>query len=291
MNTSKINTLTRIISCVFFAYIYVGQVNSESFHIIIPADVKQDYLRFLDGRDPLSIHDFDSKHARRDVVEVVLLEQALSLGGNQDSYKILTGTSTATNTHRLEVGSVEIIGTSVWKSMFSDQSKILFSSAMIENGRFVSGLYTSPHNQHMLSVKTKQDLKDKSAISSRMWSVDWKTLPTLNLSKIWHTDQWKKMVEMVNNQQVDFLIAPFQSSSDLALVINGVRLIPVPGVKVIFHGTRHFAVSKTAKNGEKLLEYINNGISQLQAQNMIEKAYNQAGFYNHQVKDWQQLND
>ncbi len=47
----------------------------------VPADVMADYSRFLNRRDPLSISDFSGPHSRRDVVEVVLLHQALALGG------------------------------------------------------------------------------------------------------------------------------------------------------------------------------------------------------------------
>lgn len=290
MRILKINALLRIILCVFVAYIYVEKAYSEPFNIIVSADVKRDYLRFLDGRDPLSIKDFSSPYSRRDVVEMLLLEQALSLGGNQSPYKILTSTTTTTDPQSIEAGRVQLIGTSVWKSMFTDPDKVLFSTPMIKDGQFEAGLYTSPKNRAMLKVKSKQNLRRKSVISSRMWTVDWQTLNDLNVGKVWHTDKWKDMVKMVNTQRVDFLLAPFQSSKDLAMVINDVRLVPVKGVKIGLKGTRHFAVSKKAANSQQLLDYVNTGIAKLNAEGLIDKAYNQSGFYNQQVKDWILIN-
>ncbi|MFX6036180.1 hypothetical protein ABTE74_22595, partial [Acinetobacter baumannii] len=44
---------------------------------LIPDDVLLDYRRFLAGRDPASVTDYGGPLSRRDVVEVVLIHQAL----------------------------------------------------------------------------------------------------------------------------------------------------------------------------------------------------------------------
>ena len=64
----------------------------------------------------------------------------------------------------------------------------------------------------------------------------------------------------------------------------------MPNIKVALYGTRHFAVSKKAKDSKLILQQLNDGIMQLLANGIIEKAYRQAGFFNEQVENWQRLN-
>ena len=44
-------------------------------------DVYQDYTTFLAGRDPLEIKSFSGHKIRRDVVDMIIAQQALKLGG------------------------------------------------------------------------------------------------------------------------------------------------------------------------------------------------------------------
>ena len=53
----------------------------RSAAVLVPNDVAADYEAFLDGRDPQTITDFSGPFARRDVVEVVVTQQALARGG------------------------------------------------------------------------------------------------------------------------------------------------------------------------------------------------------------------
>ena len=51
--------------------------------LVIASDVLSDYHKFLGDREPVEIKDYSGNHSRRDVVEVVLLQQALARGGFQ----------------------------------------------------------------------------------------------------------------------------------------------------------------------------------------------------------------
>ena len=61
----------------------------EELIIVIPGDVKRDYELFVSGRDPLEIKDYSGLGSRRDVVEVVLIQQALALGGITEPIRFL----------------------------------------------------------------------------------------------------------------------------------------------------------------------------------------------------------
>jgi hypothetical protein len=54
---------------------------TEQIDIYIRDDVYEDYLKFVDGRNVLAITEFDSPFMRRDVADMVVLQQALALGG------------------------------------------------------------------------------------------------------------------------------------------------------------------------------------------------------------------
>lgn len=45
--------------------------------VLVPPDVWKDYQTLVNGRDPLTITEFSGPGRRRDVVEVILLQQAL----------------------------------------------------------------------------------------------------------------------------------------------------------------------------------------------------------------------
>jgi hypothetical protein len=275
----------------FYSYSCLASIEKDNtFNIIVSADVKNDYLLFLKGRDPLTITEFSGGHSRRDVVEIILVEQALHFGGNRHNYNLISSNSSRETIQRLYEGSVLLTGSSVWQSMFIEQDNIYFSVPVINNGQFESGLYTHPDNKSMLAVKNLKQLQQQGAISNKSWSIDWYTLQSLAISKIWHAERWSSMVEMVNSQQADFLLAPFQPTEDLSIQVNGIKLVPVPNVKIALSGTRHFAISKKAKNSKQILQQLNRGLYILKTQGIIKRAYKQSGFFNNKVKDWKRLN-
>ncbi len=49
--------------------------------IFIRDDVYDDYSRFLNGRKPIEVKDFSGAYIRRDVVDMIIAQQALNIGG------------------------------------------------------------------------------------------------------------------------------------------------------------------------------------------------------------------
>ncbi|HEX6592569.1 MAG TPA: hypothetical protein VF050_11265, partial [Moraxellaceae bacterium] len=67
-------------------FLLTGHAAAEKLPVLriaVAGDVYSDYKAFVGKRDPLRINTFNGAHARRDVVEVVLLQQALRRGGLQ----------------------------------------------------------------------------------------------------------------------------------------------------------------------------------------------------------------
>lgn len=94
------------------------------------------------------------------------------------------------------------------------------------------------------------------------------------------------MIEKLKNKYADIVLAPFQASDDMSLMAFGVKLVPVPNIKTSLLGKRVFIVSKKPKDGNAMFKALNKGIQIMHKEGLIEKAYEQSGFYNNKIKDW-----
>jgi len=265
------------------------KIKRDELIIVIPSDVKRDYDLFLDGRDPLDIKEFSGLGSRRDVVEVILLQQALVLGGLTDSIRFIVASSHARIIKQVHSGSAIMSGNSIWYDLLNDRDLLYVSEAVIEKGQFEAGLYTILENQKALSVKSLKDVRELTAVSSKAWIIDWQTLNSMEMSSLINTVKWSSMVKMVGKGRADFLLAPFQPSTDLSFSPEGIHLIPVPNVKIGLQGTRHFAVSKRHPKGKEAIKALDAGILLLKEQGIVEKAYRDSGFFNKEVKDWKKI--
>ncbi len=253
---------------------------------LIPDDVLLDYQRFLAGRDPVSISDYGGPHARRDVIEVLLLQQALA---RQDGELRLSLTPMPTSQRlqaELRLGHAACSATSYWREDFPKPEGLLFSDPVLDEGEFEVGFYTTPDNEKALGARSLAELRQLRVLSNRSWRVDWLTLEQLGMVQLQHVASWNLMPRMVQQGRADLLLAPFQATPDLSLTVEGIRLVPVPGIKLRMRGTRHFLISGTHALGPRLRAQINAGLAQLRQQGLIHRAYEQSGFFNARVASW-----
>lgn len=256
---------------------------------LIPDDVLLDYRRFLAGRDPASVTDYGGPLSRRDVVEVVLIHQALA---RQDrSLRLgMAPMPTSQRLHaELRIGHAACSATTYWREDFRQPDGLLFSDALLLDGEFEAGLYTVPGNARALSARRLDDVQQLRVLSNNTWRVDWRTLEQLGIANLQHVTSWNLMPRMLQQGRADLLLAPFQPTPDLALVVDGVRLVPIPGLKVGMRGTRHFLISATHPLGPRLRDQLDAGLGWLRQQGMVRRAYEQSGFFNAKVAGWTRL--
>ncbi len=252
----------------------------DTILIYIRDDVYEDYLQFIDGRDVLQITNFSGKNIRRDVVDMILAQQALRLGGFEHKFSYAPGKVNFRNTKMLQNGRLLISFDSYWlNDALPLADKVFISQAVIRNGEYVAGIYTSPKNTKVLSVKNLQDLKQLSAVSTPLWRTDWQTLQSLPLKELVREDSWLSMARMVNIQWVDFLLMAFNSTPDKSFTMDVVHLVPVKNIAVVLNDSRHFVISKAHPKGAEAINAMNEGISKLRQKGAIKKAYQQAGFF------------
>ncbi|MCP5079179.1 MAG: hypothetical protein GY951_14130 [Psychromonas sp.] len=261
----------------------------EELIIVIPNDVKRDYDLFLAGRDPLGINEYGGLGSRRDVIEVVLIQQALALGGITDPIRFIVTSSHARIIKQVHSGKAVMSGNSIWYDLLNDRDLLYVSESIIENGQFEAGIYTILENQKALSAKTLLDVRSLTAVSSKAWIIDWQTLNAMEMSSLINTVKWSSMVKMVAKGRADFLLAPFQPSTDMSFTPEGIHLVPVPNIKIGLQGTRHFAVSKRHPKGKEVIKALDAGIKLMKEHGIVDKAYSDSGFFNTKVKDWKKL--
>lgn len=257
----------------------------------IPSDVHDDYLKFIGGRDPTQISFYGGEHSRRDVIEVLIIQQSLAKGGYESKFEFLLVDSYARQLIEIKEGRAAFPFTSVWESDAEKLSDHMYiTQLLIRPDEFVAGFYVKPGNDKALRVKSLPDIALLSAVSNPNWKRDWDLLNSfMPAEQLYKSVLWPSMVKMVEFGRVDFLLAPFQSSSDLSLSFEGIRLMPIPGIKISLGEGRRVVFSKTHPEGKELYQAFQRGLAIMNKNGLIQRAYTQSGFFNERVKDWLML--
>jgi hypothetical protein len=257
----------------------------------VDEDIIADYQLFVGARDPIQIDYFGGVGARRDVIEIVLLQQALHLGGFKGSVVLRPENSYLRVLKLLTDGQVALSAALMWREDIKPYSDHLFKTkALVKEGEFIAGLYTRADNQKALQANTLEKIHTLSAASNNHWKADVSTLKSLDIKKIYYATYWVQIVRMVVAGRADVTLAPFQINPDMKVMVDGLELVPIPGIKVALPGSRHWPVSKVNPQGEEIFNALVRGIAELEKKNIIQRAYEECGFFHPQVKDWILLN-
>lgn len=264
----------------FCIALFSSAIYAETINIYIRDDVYEDYLSFIDGRDVLSITNFSGKTIRRDVVDMIIAQQALKLGGFEHTFRYSPGKVNFRNTKLLEEGKLLISFDSYWlQDALAMKEELYISSPVIRKGEYIAGIYTNEKNTKVLSIKTLNDLQQFSAVSTPKWRTDWQTLNELPLKSLVREDEWISMARMVYVGWVDFLLMPFHSTPDQSFTVDTIKLVPIPNIAIELNDSRHFVISKKHPFGKDAIVAINKGLEILRKNKLIVRSYQQAGFF------------
>ena len=259
--------------------------------ISIYHDIYEDYQRFVRGRDIASINYYGGSGARRDVVEVVLLQQALLLGGFTDPVVLHDEQSYLRTLRQIADGELISSGALVWYSDILDRPDLFhISQPIVGEGEFIVGIYTTRDNQAALAAQTLAQLQQLRAVTSPQWHEDAATLKELGIKQIYFASDWLHIVRMLTAGRADFTLAPFQPTNGMKVVLDELELVPVEGIKVALSGSRHWPVSRKHPRGEEYYQALQKGITILKQDGRIKRALQESGFYNSHVADWTLLN-
>lgn len=231
--------------------------------------------------------DFFSDKWLRTSVEFVIVCRAIRLGGLEATYTIHNFPNSARARRELLNGTTAIMVDLPWGD-FARQESLYHSDPVLRIGDFVKGVYTRPDHVALLQVKTLEELRKFTAVSSKTWVYDWAALERMEIAT--HSvATYSLMGTMVEGGRVDFLVGEFPGAEDLSQYINGFRFIPVPGIKIALPGSRHVAISKRAPHAERIFEAVQAGLKILRERGLIKKGYQTVGFLNPLIDDWDVL--
>ncbi len=251
----------------------------EEIPVYIRDDVYEDYLKFLNGRPVLSIVDFRGITMRRDVADMVLLQQALALGGFTKNFYYQPGKFNFRNTKMLESGDSLLSFDTYWLTDAKALAgKVYISEPVVRRGEYLAGIYTSPENLPVLRTRTLAELRKFSGVSTPKWRTDWETMSALALKELIQEDEWLSQARMVHMRWVDFMLMPFFHDEHGIYQLEQLRLKVVPGVAILLNDSRHFVISKSHPDGRFANEALNKGLRILRENGRIEQLYKQAGF-------------
>ena len=254
-------------------------VATDQIDIYIRDDVYEDYLKFIDGRDVLSITEFNSPFLRRDVADMVVLQQALALGGFTKKFNYIPGKVNFRNTKMLENGELLLSFDSYWLTdAKAIANKIYISDPVIKKGQYLAGMFASPNNKKVFAVTSVDQLAELTAVSTPKWQTDWQTLSTLPLKKLVREDEWLSQARMVHMQWVDFMLMPLFNTPDGNYQLEKIHLKMVPNLAMLLNDSRHFVISRNHPQGKAAFTALNSGLKQLRSTGKIELIYTRAGF-------------
>lgn len=250
------------------------------------------YAQSLLGNDDLmTFHAFDRAYCQRDVVEFILVQRALKLGGAALNFRFATGNYDARNVRLVVDGFLLLSFDTVFLSQASPLADAVYiSSPMIRSSEYEAGIFVSADNLKKLQVRRAEDVQQLSFVSSRDWPQDWQLLTELKPKQLVHEGDWISMAKMVSRGWVDAMLVPFTKAPPYVYQGNGYSIYALPNVKVAMHDSRHFIVSKKHPLGAQVFAALQRGLAIMRGRGDIETAYQQCGFINTAVRDWTLLN-
>ncbi len=272
----------------------------QSATVLISIETQEDFLAQIKDQTVLEVNDFDKKGFRREVVEIILLHQALNLGGyKQKIVHKVKDVSYKRGIRAIESGAADMWGVSVWAQSVVDSNYLYISDPVIELGEYDAVMYTNPSNKKALLVKSREQLQQLSVVSNRNYKIDWLTLSEIGIKKMIHTPVWESMIRFVDSGRADFMIAPLQLGEKYHLTrryFQGgrykktFRLVPIPNVKLYLNDSRHWIVNKQSSGSQEIIDALNKGLAILNESGKRKRALSECGFIRPELQSWTALN-
>ena len=277
--------LLTLLSCL--TVLSLGTHANEAVILAVNDDIPQDYQRFLAGRDPMDVKHYSGDGARRDIIELTLLMQALRLGGFTKPVELRIEPSYLRILRGVADGRFISSGALMWKADIDELRPALIASRpLLKEGEFVVGIYTTQKNHAAFNSLPPKMLRELNVVTNAQWKSDVRTLKDLGFNRITYAPNWTNMVRMIEAGRAQITLAPFQASDNMITSVGDLKLYPLQGVKVAISGSRHWPISQKHADGNAFYEALERGLAQLEATGTIQRAYRECGFFHPEVKSW-----
>jgi hypothetical protein len=278
-----------VIFCFYTSTLFAKEL--PTLTIVINEDVYRDYLCILANRSVLEVENYNGDCSRREVVEIILVQQMLALGGFEYQFILEPGYYNMKERKLIEKGLLLVNVDSVWENEANAMAKdVYILPALIRKGEYKAGFYTSADNHKVLSLTSVEQLKQLTVVSNKNWTVDWNSLTQAGFEKVFHEEQWMSQALLVKKHLIDAMLIPFSNKKDLSYSIKGIELKPIADFTFMLPESRHIIISKKHPLGKKTYEALLKGMEIMRSKRTIIKAFEHSGLFSPIVKDWVQVN-
>lgn len=220
----------------------------------------------------------------RGSVDLILLCEALTLGGLDVHVELITTSGYRRALMKTQAGTTDVCAESVWEED-SDFEHTLLSGPVIKRGDFKKGIFTIPGHPLQQTSAAKIDLRDYTGITLRNWHLDWELIQRLT-TKVMNAGPQYTLYRMMAAGRADFTIMELSSSNLEGFTYDGITIVPVEGVYVVFDTSRHFLISAKSPHARTLLTAIDKGLAKLHAADKVMPSYEAAGHKSRLPPSW-----
>lgn len=243
---------------------------------------------FSEARGCENIRNFARPNVIRFSIEAVLTCQALKLGGYEGEFKLVPAPNYTRAMLMAGTGEVTMPAETLWSEDL-DEKKFFATKPLLADGDIVFGAFVKADKLNGYKVRNLNDLRKLKAVTSRNWVKDWATLNALGVETL-DASTLESIYKMVGADRAQFTLWSFNALPNFETTVDGVTLVPLPGVKIYMHGERRLAVSRAAANGLDVFNALNKGIEILRANGTIARAWRESGYINKRTESWTPLN-
>ncbi|XPV76724.1 MAG: hypothetical protein ACNI27_02050 [Desulfovibrio sp.] len=259
--------------------------NEKGISVATTQDSLIRYNNFVEskGGDPLAITDFTA--TPRSVVSLVLMMQALHLGGNKLPIEFYIGPNYARNLHEVRIGNAVIMGGDTWDT--EQDFTLLMSDPIIEKGQFQKAIYGRADNKRLMGLSTVRELQHLVGVTGLAWTIDIEAFEQMKITKLVQAPMHKLHDKIILAGRADFgLLEPAAKNMREALPEG---LAVVEGLSISLDHSRHFMVSTLHPNGAQTYDALQRGLAIMKEKGLIQKAFTDCGFFNEELHSWRQL--
>ncbi|SMF18425.1 hypothetical protein [Desulfovibrio gilichinskyi] len=261
-------------------------IAKERISIAGNTSTEYNYQKLIEyrGGDPLSISDYSSPYSSRPAISLLLLRQALHLGGIDADFVYISCPNPGRSLAEVKKGHAIVYSSDMWEQDFDDS--VYKTSPIIRRGEFQKGIYVKKGSPLLTSTNVEDDLKNKIPLVEHTWTIDIALLKSFGFKDMQTAPKYDLLFKMINRNRADFTILEFPRTNDLTLQDKTGDLYPIPNAKIVLPYSRHFMVSKINPQGKRVYEALEKGLEILRKNGTIERALRQSGVINDKVKNW-----
>ena len=284
------NRIFRAAAIVFCLVGIIPVQAAETVLLTATASTVARYEKFIEekGGDPLSVIDFRSYWSQRGVVDIVLIQQALHLGGMEAEIEFLIVPNPARGQVEVKNGSAVLYAHDIWPDSFDDS--VHMSAPVLRPGEFEVLVFTLPGRSDVLAAESLADLRAFRPVIVQSWEKDRQVLESLGFTDIEEASRYELIFKMLRAGRGDFTLLSASGLQQAESSGDGMVLVPLRGMKIQFPYSRHFMVSRTHPMGDPVFRALEEGLGILHDRGIVTRAMTECGFISETIRDWTILN-